>query len=305
MATHKFGGPDTSRKLRCLQEYLQAFSIALRNQGFVCIYVDAFAGSGSRTETHPSLPLFGPEFAEPEEVTTPGSARLAVEIDPPLDEIVLIEKDPGRYSELLLLKDEFPHRKIVVRDGDANEQVQELCRSVKWRGPGVSGKGVRGVIFLDPYGMEVSWDTVTAIARTQALDCWYFFPLSGLYRNAPRRLPRLTTDKRAALNRIFGTHEWYERWYSSKDLQVDMFNDEATASRTADVNAIEQYVKERLESVFLGTVLDPVRLHHKNGAPLASLFFAVSNPSRPAVRLTTDIAVHILKRGRSSQVRSR
>ncbi|WP_318011326.1 hypothetical protein [Mesorhizobium sp. ES1-4] len=62
-----------------MQEYLQAFSIALQNQEFACIYIDAFAGSGSRTEVRPGLPLFGPAFAEPEEITTPGSARIAIE----------------------------------------------------------------------------------------------------------------------------------------------------------------------------------------------------------------------------------
>jgi len=54
---------------------------------------------------------------------------------------------------------------------------------------------MRGVIFLDPYGMEVSWETVEAIARTEALDCWYFFPLSGLYRNAPKDPLKLDQSK--------------------------------------------------------------------------------------------------------------
>jgi three-Cys-motif partner protein len=161
------------------------------------------------------------------------------------------------------------------------------------------------VIFLDPYGMEVSWQTVEATAKTEALDCWYFFPLSGLYRNAPHDPAKLDAGKQASLDRVLGATDWRERWYEHQVLPKDIFETEAQAVRRTDVDAIEAYVKERLESVFKGGVLDPVRLHHRNGAPLASLFFAVSNPSPAAVKLATDIASHILNSGRSSHSRPR
>jgi three-Cys-motif partner protein len=305
MPPHTFGGPDTSKKLHCLQEYLRAFSIALRNQDFACIYIDAFAGSGTRTEVRPGLPLFGQEFAEPEEITSPGSARIAIEVEPPMHSIVLIEQDASRFSELQALVLEFPNRTIITRQGDANQLVKRLCRNTRWRGPKTVGRGIRGVIFLDPYGMEVSWETVEAIAGTEALDCWYFFPLSGLYRNAPHDPAKLDHGKQASLDRVLGAKDWRQRWYDHKIAPADIFETQAHAVRRADVNAIEAYVKERLETAFKGVVLDPIRLHHKSGAPLASLFFAVSNTSPGAVKLATDIASHILKAGRLSHKRSR
>ncbi|TPI21385.1 three-Cys-motif partner protein TcmP [Mesorhizobium sp. B4-1-1] len=305
MPTHVFGGPDTPRKLRCLQEYLRAFAIALRNQDFACIYIDAFAGSGTRTEVRPGLPLFGSDLAEPEEITTAGSARIAIEIDPPMHSIVLIEQDASRFSDLETLASAYPDRKIILRNGDANELVQRLCKNIHWRPPGTIGRGIRGVIFLDPYGMEVSWKTVEAIAATKALDCWYFFPLSGLYRNAPHDPAKLDPSKQSSLDRVLGATDWRTRWYSLEAAPTDIFETQGTAVRRADVNRIEAYVKERLETAFKGAVLKPVRLHHKNGAPLASLFFAVSNTSSAAVKLATDMASHILNSGRSSQRRSR
>ncbi|TIU21704.1 MAG: three-Cys-motif partner protein TcmP, partial [Mesorhizobium sp.] len=158
---------------------------------------------------------------------------------------------------------------------------------------------------LDPYGMEVSWKTVEAIAKTQALDCWYFFPLSGLYRNAPHDPAKLDLSKQASLDRVLGATDWRSRWYNHEVTRADIFETRGQAVRRADVNAIEAYVKERLQTAFKGAVLDPVRLHHKNGAPLASLFFAVSNTSSAAVKLATDMASHILNSGRSSHKRSR
>jgi three-Cys-motif partner protein len=269
------------------------------------VYIDAFAGSGSRTEVRPALPLLGEEFAEPQEVTTPGSARIAIDVDPPLHSIVLIEEDPTRFAELEHLAGQYSGRNITVEKGDANKHVQRLCTHIAWRQrkPGI--RGTRGVIFLDPYGMEVSWQTVEAIAKTEALDCWYFFPLSGLYRNAPHDPAKLDTGKQASLDRVLGATDWRQRWYEHQILPKDLLETQAQAIRRTDVDAIEAYVKERLETAFKGAVLDPIRLHHKNGAPLASLFFAVANPSPAAVQVATDIASHILMRGRSSHSRSR
>ena len=47
---HVFGGAHTDEKLERLKAYLTAFSIALKDQGFVRVYIDAFAGSGGRAE---------------------------------------------------------------------------------------------------------------------------------------------------------------------------------------------------------------------------------------------------------------
>jgi three-Cys-motif partner protein len=300
---HFFGSAETERKLRCLSEYLSAFTIALRNQNFTCIYIDAFAGSGSRTEVHAAIPLFGEDEAA--EVTTPGSAAIAIGTDPPLDALVLIEQDPQRFAALKELQRVHDDRRIVIRQGDANEYVRKLCGNMKWRAPRTDRRGVRGVIFLDPYGMEVEWKTVEAIAKTKALDCWYFFPLSGLYRNAPHNPRKLDEHKQRALDRVLGATDWREKWYERAPQRLGLFETQEQAVRRADVDAIEAYVKGRLETAFTGTVLDPVRLRHRNGAPLASLFFAVSNDSPQAVGLATKIASHILNSGRSSHRRSR
>lgn len=299
---HKFGGADTVRKLRCLQEYLSSFSIALKNQGFGRIYIDAFAGSGDRTEVRPGLPLFGEKLAGPEEITTPGSARIAANTQPPFSQVILIETDPARFAALNQMAAEFPRQRFHLHNSDANSVVQRLCKETGWRTKSAeSPRGLRGVIFLDPYGMEVDWQTVEAVAQTRALDMWYFFPLMGLYRQAAKAAPSISQDKRNRLDRIFGTNEWFDRWYDRPYGPTDLFDDPVQAVRTADVNQIERYVGERLRSAFRGTVLAPLRLYNDRGAPLASLFFAVSNPAKAAVALATGIASHILKRGNSSQ----
>jgi three-Cys-motif partner protein len=299
------GSRSTASKLDYIRQYLQQYSIALSEQRFVRVYIDAFAGTGSKTETRPALPLFDGSDAETQEIDTPGSARIALNIEPGFDLVALIERDDDRFAELTSLKASFSGRNIVLRHGDANTYVQQICKTPKWHRPEGSNRGIRGVIFLDPFGMEVEWSTVEAIAKTEALDCWYFFPLSGLYRNAPHDATKLDPGKERSLDRVLGTDEWRDRWYSKAVVERSLFETEQEASRRASVDALETYAHERLRSVFKGTVLGPRRLLHDNHAPMASLFLAVSNPSRAAVDLATRIGGHILRRGSSSHVRSR
>ncbi len=291
---HVFGSSETERKLGCLRGYLSAYSIALSKQNFARVYIDAFAGTGDRTETRAVLPsIFTSNEESIEEITTPGSARIAIDTTPAFHSVALIENDPEKVGALRKIAEEYPDRRVHIREGDANAEVQRICNRYSWK-----EERMRGVIFLDPYGMEVSWETVEAIARTEALDCWYFFPLSGLYRNAPKDPLKLDQSKIDALNRVFGTDSWRQDWYASGEASADLLGDLFVRERRIfDVDKIEDWVHARLKTIFKGTVLKPLRLKHANGAPMASLFFAVSNPSKAAVKVASDIANHILKAG--------
>jgi three-Cys-motif partner protein len=305
---HRFGGRHTDEKLRKLSTYMSTYTTALKDQGFVLAYIDAFAGSGDRVETRPTLPLFTEQGAEPEIVTVAGSARLAFETKPPFEVMVLVEKDEGRFAALKRLGQEYPQQKVHIENGDANEVVQKLCRKLPWHGSPLVPKGMRGLLFLDPYGMEVRWETIEAVARTNAIDMWCFFPLMGLYRQAARDPIRIDATKRSMLNSVLGTTEWESAWYQpppQPDNLFGMLEDEATRVRTADVDAIEDYVRRRLASIFKGTVLPPSRIFNARGAPLASLFFAMANPSHKAVAVGTRIASYILNSGSSSHSRPR
>ena len=37
-------------------------------------------------------------------------------------------------------------------------------------------------MFLDPYGTQVSWDTIKLIADTRAIDLWILFPIGAVNR---------------------------------------------------------------------------------------------------------------------------
>ncbi|MFK5977904.1 MAG: three-Cys-motif partner protein TcmP [Rhizobiaceae bacterium] len=295
---NKFGGPYTDKKVEKLAQYLGAFTTALKDRPFNLVFIDAFAGSGDRTTIRVSAPDF---FGDGRKIiTTAGSARRALETSPPFKMNVFIEKDPELFKELQSVRAEFPDAKVELINGDANKYVVRLCNRIDWNQPHGKLKGIRGVIFLDPFGMEINWNTLKVVAETRALDAWIFFPLMGLYRNSPHDRLALDDSKRKSITKVLGTPEWENDWYNHRPTgQQDMFEDmnPKNQTRSLDVDGIEAYVQDRLKTIFKGTVLKPLRINNTRGSPIASLFFCVSNESPAAVRVATDIAGHILKSG--------
>ena len=294
---HKFGGKHTDEKLDKLSEYIEVYTTALKKRKFQLLYIDACAGTGDRTTVLNLGPIFGNKN---QIITTPGSARIALENEPSFDVHVFIERNKERYCQLKVVEQQYPHKKCKLCEGDANDFVSRLCTKIPWHEPTNSRIGMRGVIFLDPFGMEINWKTIECIGNTKALDAWIFFPLSGLYRNAPHDKLNLSESKIDSVTRVLGTDSWLDDWYSnSSSGEEDLFGniEPSKQIRTLDVTGIEQYVRKRLKTVFKGAVLKPMRIKNEQGAPIASLFFCVANETPKAIGAATRIANHILKSG--------
>ncbi|MEZ4232422.1 MAG: three-Cys-motif partner protein TcmP [Polyangiaceae bacterium] len=290
---HLFGGDWTNTKLEVIQKYLTAYTTALKSTPFKKAYIDAFAGTGYRTraaaaEKGDSLEL--PDLAEdaPQELLD-GSARLALKVKPGFDSYIFIERSVERCRELQKLKEEFPDLEgcITVQQGDANKALQELCAK-NWRSR-------RAVVFLDPYGMEVEWKTVEAIARTKAIDLWLLFPFGiGLTRLLPNH-GNVPEPWRRRLDEFLGTTDWYEEMYRTEPtVQGSLFAEEEPEERIvrATRDDVGKYFIRRLESVF-HTVAEPGVLRNSRGCPLYLLCFAAGNAKGATVAL--KIADHILK----------
>ncbi len=94
---------------------------------------------------------------------------------------------------------------------------------------------------------------------------------------------------------MLGTSDWEKVWYAERASR-DLFDLDRGSERVANVHAMEDYVKKRLELLF-PKVLPPLRLKNKAGVNSAALFFAISNKDGKAIGLATRIASSILKNG--------
>jgi three-Cys-motif partner protein len=181
-------------------------------------------------------------------------------------------------------------RRIQVIKNDANDALNSLITNNSWQSK-------RAVLFLDPYGMQLAWSTLEKIAATKAIDVWFLFPLSGLYRQATRDLADIDQHKRAALTRMFGTDGWEQELYP-KTAREDLFDGivEEPRQRATDVAGLEAYAKSRLETIF-AAVLKPLPLPLHERPQRFSLFFCVSNDDGRAIDLASRVANQILKVG--------
>ena len=142
---HSFGGSWTTEKLDRVAQYLERYTIALKNQPFELMYVDAFAGTGYRGGSDDDTTI-GSLFDMPElDELVKGSARIALEIDPPFDRYVFIEKNRNRFEALKALEAEFAdqNKKMRFINQEANGAILNLCQETNWR-------KTRAVMFLDP-----------------------------------------------------------------------------------------------------------------------------------------------------------
>ena len=286
---HYFGGEHTEDKLRYVEAYLQSWVNVLKNQGYERIYIDAFAGTGSRTVTKSAAPLLG------EERTTrivAGSARIALGISPSFDRYILIESEPKKFKELEGLKSEFSDKTIELVPGDANMFLRKFCRDENWKGRDSSSWGVRAVLLLDPYGMNVDWSTLQAIANTQAIDMWFLFSIGGLIRQAAHRWEAVEGYKVDRIDRYLGTKDWQTAFY--EETMEDLFG-QTERRRTANEKALNDFVKERLEEIF-GWVSEPIPIRrHDTNVLLFSLLFGIGSRSEKAVGAAKRIVTHLQK----------
>lgn len=292
MKAQRFGSAHTERKLQLVAHYLQRFTTVLKNQPFETLYVDAFAGTGAwaagklRDEAEVGLPglLDADTVAE-------GSALRALRIEPPFDRYVFIERSKRKSSALCEIGREFPALKnrIEVVTADANEALCDLCRRVNWR-------RTRSVVFLDPFGFQVEWKTVVALARTRAVDLWYLVPTGiGINRQITKD-GRVLPEGGTRIDAMLGTSEWRSRWIKTETGSVDLFGQPETRNfKAGGIDEIAEFVLERLAGIFEGGVVRYGLPLGTKGRAMYTLVFACANPAPKARQLALRLAGAVLK----------
>lgn len=284
MTSQKFGGDWTAKKLNFFTSYLDAYLIALQNQKFKKIYIDAFAGTGE-IETSDG------------EAYLAGSAKRALSAERRFDHYYFIESDESKASELEHMIDtEFPHLKrfTTVYRGDANEKLSKIINDIDWRFS-------RGLLFLDPYATQVDWATLERVAGTKSIDVWYLFPFSALNRMLPKNGKYGLWEN--TIDRLLGDNSWRTEFYK-KDPQLSLFDlgvidggeEEDRLVKDASPEHIKEFLISRLKTIFSWVSNNPRIFKNSKNSPMFLFCFAISNESVAAQRLALRIADHILKK---------
>lgn len=251
-------GQWTKDKLEMLRQYLAAYCSILHTQKWLgnLHYVDAFSGG---------VWHFDKKYGE----LVKGSPIIALETLPPFDTFTFIEMDRERTEYAIKpLQTRFPHSNIKIIQGDCNEVlIQEIipviCRY--WDD--------RSFIFLDPYGLNVHWETVEGIAKTKKCDIFVNFSVSGVFRQCGDKPPDVKF--RAKIDKLMGTKEWIKEVYAQNNqfsLLPATDPDFIRLSRNLP-ERLAKYYAERLRTCF-AHVSRPFMMLTDSNSPLYALVLA-------------------------------
>ena len=202
--------------------------------------------------------------------------------------LIFIEKEETRFAELQRLKADFPsvQNDIILVNTDANAYIKDLCHNYTWNTN-------RAVFFLDPFGMQVEWDTIIAIAETRAIDLWILCPLGVAVNRLLKKDGNINESIRKRLDTIFGASDWYNAFYQTRTT-ANLFGEQSYIEKVGNFDSIGHYFVDRLKTVFAGVANNPLPLLNTRNIPLYLLCFASGN--QRGAEIAVRIAEHILGR---------
>ena len=256
----------TEQKLDILAAYLSAFTTASKKAGQT-VYLDLFAGRPDNVSR------------DREQRIIRGSARLALESQPPITHLRLFELASQAAALKQRLAAEYPGRTadFEVVPGDCNATIASALASLadlNW---------APTFAFLDQQSTEVHWTTIEALARHKRPDKWktelWILCANGLL---PRGL-RLKADEfdqsvADAMTRMFGTAIWLEALDGRRQglLTGAQFREELT-----------NLMRYRLEhDLNYRTTLD-FQVTNTRGSEIFNMIFATDHPA--GEKIMTDI----------------
>ena len=266
--TQKFGDGRTEQKLEIVEEYSSLFIEILGAQNWVTThYIDAFAGEGYI------------EINNGTNSVLEGSVTRIMRIQ--FDRFHFIENDSQKCGQLRhVVNGQGIEERAGIYEEDANIALPRIV--------GQFSRSDRSLIFIDPFGMQLNWQTLSSLAAVPWCDIVYLFPCHGVLRGAPNRSGGLLhPDMKDLMCSCLGMTEQkiVEEFYA-KDPQGHFFPElqaQGGMVRMADYAVVENLVLRRLRSLFTYVYDPPYRFTAPGRAPIFSMYLMTSNPSIPAI----------------------
>lgn len=271
----KFGGEHTEIKLKILDAYVKSYLTGMKNQEWAdLLYVDAFAGSGNRQDE-----TLG---------TTDGSPKRILKQTLTFKHYYFNDANQN-YTDALqkMVLNEFSEKKdrVTIECSDANDFILKFINDFKMKLTN------RAILFLDPYGMQVKWDTITSIANTSGIDMFCLFPMHALKRQAAKNLHAVSDDKTRKITALLGTDKWLSECYQDNP-QNNLFFDDSIRKEN---RSLEEFVQKRFNDAGFSWVSNPIELVGQKNYHEFSLFFAMTNSSYKAIGLAKKLHTGVVE----------
>lgn len=275
---NKFGGNWTQHKIEILAEYAKAYldimKVYKEAYKWKIMYFDGFAGSG---------------FIESQEGENQkniiGSARRILEIDQPIsfDSYYFVEKNSRNVQQLIAnTKDAFPQKIIFVEHEDCNVKLKAMAEYLK-----VNPKQ-KVLAYVDPYGMQVDWESLAAFRKSKGLDLWILVPTGMGVNRLITHSSQIDPTWITRLEKFLGLPEKDIRsaFYKVNPQQTLFGDDPGVLKEENVIHKSAELYRERLSTIF-DHVSNAYVLRQKGGGTLYHFLMASNN--KTAVKIANDI----------------
>lgn len=225
-------GPWVEQKYRYVGMYAELFATGMKNQWKRRVYLDLFSGPG-----HSQVRSTGR--------TVLGSPLIALSLPDPFDAYIFADENLEFIAALRTrVAQTGQDGKVSIVPGDANGRVGEIIEHI----PGIGGEGALSFCFLDPYKLNIDFDTVRQLADGRPID---FVILLALHVDANRNIQSYIRDESTTIDRFLGDQNWREQWKSTEKAggKIVEFLAKAYSSRMAGIGylpmPLDQMVKIR------------------------------------------------------------
>ncbi len=231
-------GPWAEDKYRYVGMYAEMFATGMKNRWPRRLYLDLFSGPGySRVRDTSRVVL--------------GSPMIALSLPDLFDGYVFAEENPSSLDALRArvarLEKQPP---VTYIPGDVNAAINRILEVISG---GPSDKTL-AFCFLDPYKLNIHFETVRMIADGRAVD---FLILLALYVDANRNVQSYVQNNNPTIDLFLGDRSWRARWGAAERAgdSIVTFLANEYSSRMEQIGylpmAIEEMVKVRTHNKHL------------------------------------------------------
>src|SRR5438045_824312 len=238
-------GPWAADKYRYVGMYAELFATGMKNRWPRRVYLDLFAGPGhSRVRDSRRIVL--------------GSPLIALNLPDPFDEYVFSDENAEALDVLRTRVARIEaHPLVTYIPGDANVAVSRIREVISTN----VNKGALSFCFLDPYKLNIHFETVRKIAEGRAVD---FLILLALYVDANRNIGLYIEEENPTIDRFLGDQTWRPRWDTAQrdGVSIVEFLAAEYSKRMAQIGYLPMTLEDMVK----------IRTHKKN-LPLYFLAF--------------------------------
>jgi three-Cys-motif partner protein len=261
-----WGGNWTDIKNDIVVDYAKAYLMVMKDRRYwPLLYFDGFAGEGV---------VINDDAIDIDVRFSAALRILAINNPRSFDMYYLVDLNPNNAKKLeAQIKAKFANKNAYVVTDDCNKKLIDLANFLKTP----KGKDHKVLAFVDPYGMEVKWESIRAL-KSLPIDLWILVPTGLGVNRLLKNDGNISESWLKKLNVFLGIEESEIKKFFYKTVTTQTLFGDDTRIRKEE-NAIEkagELYKKRLNEVFK-KVSNPFLLKNSTGSVMYHLYMASNN----------------------------